>query len=103
MGTYQQADFICSQESSAIHSLFAIETSQLKKFILLSCSHENNFTRQLDSQNIIYTRIQCLKKDSNCTKWGPAQDLLLRAEFTYETLALEIEKSILPNNINRIF
>ena len=93
--TYQQAEFICSQVGSAIHCLFAIDSSRLKKFILLENNSPNNFTRQLESQNIIYTRINCLRSDPKCTKWGPLKNIVLRAEFTFERLALEIEEQTL--------
>ena len=92
---YENSEFICSQYGSAIHLLFAVDTQRLKKFVLLKRSHAaDSYTRQFDAQGICFTCIPCLTKDILCKKQRVCQDLTLKSEFSFENLALEIERQV---------
>ena len=61
--TYENATFICSQFSSALHLLYGIKTNGLKKVIML-CQDDNmipDYQFQFKAQKINLFEIKCLK------------------------------------------
>lgn len=59
---YESSSFICAPEGSAIHLLYGTNHLNLKKVILLCRNIENNFIKQLLSQDISHEPIACLEK-----------------------------------------
>ena len=63
---YQNASYICSQQSSALHLLYGIRKSNIRLVIILSwTSSDSNYSRQFSSQGIPLSVIECL-----CAKGG---------------------------------
>ena len=94
--TYESSSFICGLEGSAIHLLYGTCHLQLKKFVLLCRNSQNNFNRQLSSQNIISESIECLEKtlalrDSGCNP--PIYDVQLKPGHSAKELAEQINNS----------
>ena len=88
---YESCKIICGEEGSAIHLLFGLGKHTIKQVILLTQSHSNNFTLQLDCQSIPNTAINCLTKNPNCRKPGTRRDLQLKENTNSHILANMID------------
>ena len=103
--TYESSMFMCGPEGSAIHMLYGTHHIQLKKFILLCRNNQNNFIRQLSSQNIISETIECLEKTQalrESEQNSPIYDVKIKSEYSVDELAEQINdssKTIQTNNI----
>ena len=88
---YESCKIICGEEGSALHLLFGLDTHTIKQVILLTQSHCNNFTLQLDCQLIPKIAINCLTKNPSCRKTGTRQDLQLNENTNSHILAKAID------------
>ena len=61
--TYENASFICSQHSSALHLLYAVNTKKIKKIIILHFGLYENYYFQFKTQEIEFKDILCLKRE----------------------------------------
>lgn len=79
--TYETAKFICGTEGSAFHLFYGCNLKKLRRVILLSKRKINNFTLQLDAQNIPYKNITCLQLDPSCKKIT-CENVMLNSSYT---------------------
>ena len=93
--TYENATFICSQSSSALHLIYGINTNFLKKVIMLCQDNMNlDYKFQFKEQKIKLVEIKCLQLKEKCLKTKINRDVEIQDIYSLKKLSLLIEKHI---------
>lgn len=94
ISTYEASSLICAAEGSAVHLLYGTLHKELKKFVLLCRNTNNNFTRQLSSQQIKFECIACLEKikiQQGAIHSPTLDNVQLKSDFDTSELATYID------------
>lgn len=92
ISTYEASTFICGSEGSAFHLLYAINTINIKRVILLSKKIRNNFTLQFKAQKINFKAINCLIIDDESSKEATNRDVGITNNLSIKQLSLMINR-----------
>ena len=88
LSTYHDARVICGLEGSAMHLMFGVNTYALKKAIILAESSNNDFALQFSSQNVPFSVIDCLARDSTLGVGTSRGSIHVRLKNNYSVASL---------------
>ena len=95
--TYQSSTHICALEGSALHFLLGINVVFISRVVLLSESYRNDFVLQLTAQDVPFSVIHCLEKDTYPPFVRNNINVRLREGFDPCSLASLIDSSALDD------